>query len=173
MHVRHSTSDVTTHRRSEKELNMKQRLMAAVLTASATALTAGCSTYGPQDYDYSETRSVQSVAYGTVESVRPVRLHEDHPGVGAVTGAVLGGLLGSTLFRGPARAASTVVGAVAGGVGGNAIEHDATAQNGDEIVVRLDRGRTVAVVQGGSRDFEPGQRVRVLTGPDGTRVEHG
>jgi outer membrane lipoprotein SlyB len=67
--------------------------------------------------------------------------------------------------------ASTVVGAVAGGVGGNALEHEATAQNGEEIVVRLDHGGTIAVTQGGLRDFERGQRVRVLTGPEGSRVE--
>jgi outer membrane lipoprotein SlyB len=146
--------------------------MAAMLAASALAVTAGCSTLGPQDYNYSEARSVQSVAYGTVESVRPVRVGEDHAEVGTAAGAVLGGLLGSTLFHGPARLASTVVGAVAGGVGGNALEHEATARDGDEIVVRLDHGRTIAVVQGGSRDFDAGQRVRVLTGPEGTRVEH-
>jgi outer membrane lipoprotein SlyB len=154
-----------------KELRMKQRLMAAMLSACALAVTTGCSTFGPQDYDYSEVGSRQSVAYGTVESVRPVRLNEDHAEVGTAAGAVVGGLLGSTLFRGPARLASTVVGAVAGGVGGNALEHEATARKGDEIVVRLDRGETIAVTQGGLRDFERGQRVRVLTGPGGSRVE--
>jgi outer membrane lipoprotein SlyB len=150
----------------------KQRLMAAMLAASAFAVTTGCSTLGPQDYTYSETGSAQSVAYGTVESVRPVRVGEDHAEVGTAAGAVVGGLIGSTLFHGAGRLASTVVGAVAGGVGGNALEHDATTRDGEEIVVRLDHGRTIAVTQGGLRDFEAGQRVRVLTGPEGTRIEH-
>jgi outer membrane lipoprotein SlyB len=44
-------------------------------------------------------------------------------------------------------------------------------QTGEELVVRLDTGGAVAVVQGGSRGFQPGQRVRVLTGPRGARVE--
>ena len=44
-------------------------------------------------------------------------------------------------------------------------------QTGEELVVRLDTGRTIAVVQGGSRGFQSGQRVRVLTGPRGARVE--
>ena len=151
---------------------MRHRTIAAVLAASAFAVSAGCSTYGPQDYSYSEARAEQSVAYGTVESVRPARLNEDHAVVGTVAGAVLGGLIGNSLFHGGGRAASTVVGAVAGGVGGNALEHHVTEQDGAEIVVRLDRGRTIAVVQPGLRDFEVGQRVRVLTGPDGSRVEH-
>jgi outer membrane lipoprotein SlyB len=38
--------------------------------------------------------------------------------------------------------------------------------------VRLDSGATIAVVQGGSQGFEAGQRVRVLSGPRGSRVEH-
>jgi outer membrane lipoprotein SlyB len=44
-------------------------------------------------------------------------------------------------------------------------------QTGEELVVRLDTGGAVAVVQGGSRGFQSGQRVRVLTGPRGARVE--
>jgi outer membrane lipoprotein SlyB len=44
-------------------------------------------------------------------------------------------------------------------------------QTGEELVVRLDSGQTIAVVQGGSQGFERGQRVRVLTGERGTRVE--
>ena len=44
-------------------------------------------------------------------------------------------------------------------------------QTGEEIVVRLDSGQIIAVVQDGSQGFQPGQRVRVLTGATGTRVE--
>ena len=53
---------------------MKQGLTAALLAASALAVAGGCASFAPQEYGYSEARSVQSVAYGTIESVRPVRL---------------------------------------------------------------------------------------------------
>ncbi len=152
---------------------MKQGLSAAVLAASALAVAGGCASFAPQDYGYSEARSVQSVAYGTIESVRPVRLNEDHGGgVGTAAGAVIGGLLGNSIGHGDGRGIATILGAVGGGVAGNAIEHNATAQNGEELVVRLDSGATIAVVQGGSQGFEAGQRVRVLSGPRGSRVEH-
>lgn len=151
---------------------MKQRLIAAILAVTALAAAGGCTTVSPHDYDYSEVRSIQNVAYGTIESVRPVRLNEDQAGVGTGVGAVLGGLVGNTLSHGNGRAATTVLGALAGGLGGNALEHGATAQSGDEIIVRLDNGRVIAVVQGGSERFEAGQRVRVLTGGKGARVEH-
>lgn len=150
---------------------MNQRLMAAMLAASAVVVTAGCESVAPQDYSYSEARSTQSVAYGMVESVRPVQLSEDHAPVGTVAGAAIGGLLGNSIGHGNGRGVATILGAVGGGFAGNAIERKASAQNGEEIVVRLDNGSTIAVVQG-AQGFEAGQRVRVLTGPKGSRVEH-
>jgi outer membrane lipoprotein SlyB len=132
----------------------------------------GCASSAPQDYGYSEARSVQSVAYGTIQSVRPVRLNEDHAPVGTIAGAAIGGLVGNSIGHGDGRGIATVLGAVGGGLAGNAIEHNATAQNGEEIIVRLDSGATIAVVQAGSQGFEAGQRVRVLSGPKGSRVEH-
>ena len=143
---------------------MKKFLAIAIL-----ALAAACASTGPQDYARSEARVVQTVAYGTVESVRPVRLAEDRPIVGTIAGAAIGGLLG----HGNGRAAATVIGAVGGGIAGNAIERNVSGEDGQEIVIRLDSGSTIAVVQPGMRGFEPGQRVRVLTGPKGSRVEHG
>ena len=143
-----------------------------MLAASALASIAGCASVAPQDYSYSEARAVESVAYGTIESVRPVRLNEDHAPVGTVAGAAIGGIAGSTLGHGAGGALATILGAVGGGLAGNAIEHSVTAQNGEEIVIRLDNGSMIAVVQGGSQGFEPGQRARVLTGPRGSRVEH-
>jgi outer membrane lipoprotein SlyB len=151
---------------------MKQNLIAAILAASALAIAGGCASFAPQDYGYSEARTVESVVYGTIESVRPVRLNEDHGGVGSAAGAVIGGLAGNELGHGAGRAVTTILGAIGGGLAGNAIERNATAQSGTEIVVRLDSGASIAVVQGASEQFETGQRVRVLTGRGGSRVEH-
>jgi outer membrane lipoprotein SlyB len=151
---------------------MKQNLIAAMLAGSALAVAGGCASFAPQDYGYSEARSIESVVYGTIESVRPVRLNEDHGGVGSAAGAVVGGLAGNELGHGAGRAVTTILGAIGGGLAGNAIERNATAQSGTEIVVRLDSGASIAVVQGASEQFETGQRVRVLTGRGGSRVEH-
>lgn len=150
---------------------MKPRLIAAVLSATALAMSAGCASYAPSDYRTSEARSVENVAYGTVESVRPVQINEDHAPVGTIAGAAVGGLLGNTIGHGNGRGVATILGAVGGGLAGNAIEHKATEQNGEELVVRLDNGSTIAVTQG-AQGFERGQRVRVLTGAGGARVEH-
>jgi len=151
---------------------MKQNLIAAMLAGLALAVAGGCASFAPQDYGYSEARSIESVVYGTIESVRPVRLNEDHGGVGSAAGAVIGGLAGNELGHGAGRAVTTILGAIGGGLAGNAIERNATAQSGTEIVVRLDSGASIAVVQGASEQFETGQRVRILTGRGGSRVEH-
>ena len=144
---------------------MKNFLFAALL------VVAGCASQGPNDYTQSEARVAQTVAYGTVESVRAVKIKADDAVVGTLGGAALGGLLGSQVGDGGGAVAATVIGAVAGGFAGNAIERNVREQDGEEIVIRIDSGSTIAVVQPGMKGLQPGQRVRVLTGPKGSRVE--
>ena len=64
---------------------------------------------------------------------------------------------------------------IGGGIAGSAIEEGVTQQNGVEIVVRLDNGQMVSIVQAvGGQVFSLGQRVQVITAPDGTsRVTAG
>lgn len=150
---------------------MKSITIAAAALLAAAAL-GGCATSGAGDYSQREARGVATVSYGTVQSVRPVKVNEDHAIVGTGVGAVIGGLAGNTLSHGNGRGVTTILGALGGGLAGNALEHKATEQTGEEIVVRLDNGQTIAVVQSGAQDFAAGQRVRVLSGPERTRVEH-
>jgi outer membrane lipoprotein SlyB len=149
-----------------------KRLIIAALFAPAVALTA-CASLSPQEYSAADARSVESVQFGSVVSVRPVRINGgDNAPVGTLAGAAVGGLLGSTIGHGSGSAAAAILGAVGGGLAGNALERNATTQNGEEVVVRLDNGQTIAVVQGGWQDFATGQRVQVVTGRGGSRVEH-
>ena len=60
------------------------------------------------------------------------------------------------------------IGSVAGAVAGQAIERKITEEEGLEITVRLDSSDTIAVVQAQDVLFTPGERVRVLFGPDGS-----
>jgi outer membrane lipoprotein SlyB len=47
-----------------------------------------------------------------------------------------------------------------------------TEENGEELVVRLEDGKTILVEQPGKQGFKRGQRVRVITGPEGSQLEH-
>jgi len=109
---------------------------------------------------------------GVVVAVRNVKIEGTKTPIGTGAGAVVGGLAGSEVGSGRGSVVGAVVGAVAGGLAGSAIEESATRQNGLEITVRLDSGRTIAVTQGADEYFRPGDRVRVLSGDGVTRVTH-
>lgn len=136
-----------------------------VLAACASSNSGGA-------YTRSQTRQVQTVQMGIVESVRLVKIEGTGTGVGVATGAVVGGVAGSTIGGGKGRTIATVVGAVAGGLAGAAAEEGLTRKDGLEITVKLDNGDMFAITQEADEQFHPGDRVRVLEADGVTRVSH-
>lgn len=151
---------------------MKSFKNAAVLLAAA--ILAGACAYpaGPQDYRGYQVMGEQSVRFGVVQSIRPVRLHAGDSGVGTVGGAALGGLAGSTVGGGNGQVAGAIGGAILGGIIGSNVERSANEREGLEVTVQLDSGQYVSVVQGAEEGFAPGDRVRILSGRGSTRVTH-
>lgn len=135
---------------------------------------SGCAAgLGSRDYPRAQARTVQTVQMGVVEHVREVLIEGTKSGIGATAGAAAGGIAGREAGHSPVgRAIGGIAGAVAGGVAGAAIEEGVTRQKGLEITVRLDDGRTIAVVQAADEAFKVGERVRVLSGSGTTRVAH-
>jgi outer membrane lipoprotein SlyB len=124
-------------------------------------------------YSRDQARKIQTVRMGTVKSVRNVLIEGTKSGIGAVAGGVTGGALGSAVGKGSGKRIATVAGAVAGGLAGAAAEDSLTKKEGIEITVELDDGEVIAIVQEADESFSVGDRVRVLTGQDGTtRVGH-
>ncbi|HNA31307.1 MAG TPA: hypothetical protein PK437_14755 [Thiobacillaceae bacterium] len=146
----------------------------AVLPLLAPALLASCASgLGSSDYERSEARRVYEVKMGVVESVRAVKLEGTATGIGAASGGVIGGVAGSEVGGGKGRIVGGVLGAVVGGVAGAAAEEAVTRKTGQEITVRLDSGRIIAVVQEDTGEkFAPGERVRVLESGGQARVTH-
>jgi outer membrane lipoprotein SlyB len=136
------------------------------------ALLAGCASgQGSGDYERKETRRVYEVKMGVVESVRTVKMEGTDSNVGTVAGGVVGGVAGSGVGGGKGSAIGAVLGAVAGGLAGKAVEEVATRKTALEIVVRLDSGRTIAIVQeDAGEDFARGDRVRILESGGQARV---
>jgi outer membrane lipoprotein SlyB len=153
---------------------MQTRTWAIALAAMTAIGAGGCAAPGQGSADYRsyQTGTEQSVRFGVVEAVRPVRIEGAQSGVGTATGAVLGGLAGNTVGKGYGSTAAAVAGAVLGGIIGSNIEQDATRGEGIEITVLLDGGQYIAVVQGADELFRIGDRVRVLSGQGTTRVTH-
>lgn len=139
----------------------------------AVLMLAGCAGgLGGGDYERAQTRGVQEVQMGVVESVREVKIEGTKSGVGPAAGAVVGGVAGSEIGHGKGAIVGSVLGAVAGGVAGAAVEEGTTRQKGLEITVKLDGGRMIAVTQAADEQFKVGDRVRVLSGGGVTRVTH-
>ncbi|MFO8089933.1 MAG: hypothetical protein R6U13_08865 [Desulfatiglandaceae bacterium] len=130
---------------------------------------AGCApSRSGQVYSIDQTRRAQTVETGVVEQVREVRLEGTKSGVGVVGGGVAGGVLGSTIGSGRGSAIAAVLGSIAGAAAGAAAEEGVTQADGLEIFVRLDGGELISIVQENDVWFSPGERVQILTGPDGT-----
>lgn len=147
-------------------------LTSAVLVATIVSLAGCASGTGGKDYSRAQTRTVQEVQMGIVESVREVNIEGTKTPIGAGAGAVVGGVAGSTVGGGKGSVVGAAVGAVLGGLGGAAAEEAVTRNKGVEITVKLDSGRLIAITQTADETFQVGDRVRVLSGSGTTRVSH-
>lgn len=135
------------------------RKVLLVSIAMSAAFLAACSS-APRDsrtFSRANAGQVQSVEMGTIQALRPVVIENESRTAATATGAVVGGV------------AAGPVGAAAGGVAGRTISGGDT--HAVEFTVRLDSGRTIAVVQPGSvNDYRVGDRVRVTNDGTTTRV---
>lgn len=147
-------------------------LTSTMLVAAIVSLAGCASGTGGKDYSRAQTRTVQEVQMGIVESVREVNIEGTKTPIGAGAGAVVGGVAGSTVGSGKGSVVGAAVGAVLGGLGGAAVEEGVTRNKGVEITVKLDSGRLIAITQSADETFQVGDRVRVLSGGGTTRVSH-
>lgn len=153
---------------------MKSQKISRLLAGAFTVfLITGCaSNLSGETYTRGEARTVQQVQYGVIQELRPVNIEGTKTKIGAGAGAVAGGIAGSSVGGGKGSAIMAVIGAVAGGIAGAAAEEGMTRTKGVEITLKMDDGRTIAVVQqlDPNQILRVGQRVRVLYSPDNVRV---
>lgn len=140
-------------------------------------LTLGVSacTNAPSSLTYStvEAGTLQEVQYGTVTGLRNVVIRQNSAETGKVAGGIIGGVAGSEVGEGKGRIVGSVTGAVVGGAIGTVLDRTIQDQNGVEITVRLQDGRTVAIVQLPHERFQLGEQVKLLTNREGkARVTH-
>ena len=148
------------------------RIIFLPILLSTVALVSACQTapVSGDTFARSEAGRAQTVNMGTVYSVRGVTIQTDASRTATTTGALIGGVAGSAIGGG--RRANTLgaaAGATAGAAVGNRVGSSST--QGVEVMVRLENGTKVAVVQAGSpNDFRVGDQVRVTTSGGTTRV---
>jgi outer membrane lipoprotein SlyB len=110
---------------------------------------------------------VQRIKYGTVVSTREVTVDTGTSGVGAVVGSTTGAVAGHAIARAGGGWFGGLLGGVLGGVAGNAIEKAASKKKGIELVIRFENGDEVGIQLPGESTFKKGDRVRLMTGPNG------
>lgn len=145
------------------------RLTATAALGLLLGLASGCSLPSRGDvYSRQETRQAWDVDHGEVTDVDPVTIEGRRSALGRVGGGYVGYEVGRAVGgRGTSGDIGGAIGAVAGAVAGEAVEEGVTRQAGLQITVRLDSGRSIAVVQAADQPFAVGERVKVFSRRDG------
>ncbi|AMD01744.1 glycine zipper 2TM domain-containing protein [Halomonas chromatireducens] len=144
---------------------MKRLLPVLALGALTLAGCANTAPMGGDVYRGSQAQTSQTVTFGTITALRQVQIQADSRLGGAIGtggGAVVGGLLGSQVGGGSGRQLATVAGALGGAVAGTAVEESANRVRAWEMEIRRDDGQNIVVVQKADRQFQTGQRVRMI-----------
>ena len=103
-------------------------------------------------YSADQAKEARSISYGTIVSVRPVKIQADNPGVIGTVGG------------GTGQAIATAVGAIGGAIIGSKAEEKMSQVNGAELVIRKDNREEIVVVQKADPSFKAGRRVRIVGG---------
>lgn len=161
------------------EKGMKSIMRAALaISLLGVAVLQGCAnnSTSPDVYTATATQREESVRFGTLESVRGVKIQANGgqpTGLGAIGGGALGAAAGSQIGHNGGSVIAAIVGGLAGAVAGNAIENGVAVRDGVELTVRLDNGDLRAITQEQTGEvFRAGDRVRLLSSGGTTRVTH-
>jgi outer membrane lipoprotein SlyB len=145
------------------------RVVVMAMAIMMIAGVSGCSLPSRGDvYSRKETRQSWDVRYGQVTDVDSATIEGQRTPLGRIGGGYVGYETGRAIGgHGTGGDIGGAVGAVAGAVAGEAIEESVTRQQGLQITVALDGGRTIAVVQAADQPFSVGEKVKVFSRRDG------
>lgn len=149
-------------------------LSSRILTASTlaiTLLTTACvSPDSANVYQKGEMRRIGTVRSGVIEQIRQVKM-EDSQGIGAISGGAIGGIAaGSRIGRGSGSSIAGIIGALLGGMLGDRIERGITRKDVLEIIVRLNSGERIMIVEDTDITLQAGQAVDVIDNGKTARV---
>ncbi len=121
----------------------KKTTYLVVMMAAALPLIPSCANYAdPYVAEAAEVGSVGEVIAGTVVQAMPIRIDASatDKNLGTLVGAGLGAGAGQLLGGGSGRVASTVGFGLAGALAGRAVGKYTMQADGQELVIRADRG---------------------------------
>ena len=141
-----------------------QKLVKVIIAISIFTVLFSCSSNrSSRVYTADQALQAEDVEEGVVESVETAVIRKEDTPVGVAGGAVIGSIAGSTVGGGKGKEIASVAGALLGGLVGHFVEQGVTDQQAFKIVVRLNSGQKIVVVQEADVPFQPGERVNVFS----------
>ncbi|WP_297476660.1 glycine zipper 2TM domain-containing protein [uncultured Photobacterium sp.] len=150
----------------------KKMMVAVAMILSFGVVGCAQNPYG-NTYNVAEARTMQTVLSGTITKLDAVTMNSDGEStIGTLAGAAVGGILASKIGGGSGSDIAAIGGALAGGALGSSAGDAISKRQGVNIIIKLDSGRTVAVVQEVDPNmlFKVGQRVDLYQQGRTTRV---
>ena len=98
-----------------------------------------------------------------IENIEQVTLRKDGTIIGTAGGSVIGGIAGSTIGGGRGSSIAAAAGVIIGGLLGSWLETAVTDRDALKLIIKLDSGEKLAIVQEADVSFNPGERINVLT----------
>lgn len=138
-----------------------------ILTYSISLLLiASCANtdiYRGDVYDPNQVKSAKSIKFGTIVSVSPVKIQAPSKDLGSSSGAVIGGATLSSVGKSDrSNVAVGAVGALVGAIVGSKIEEKVTQVQALELMIDIDGGGRIVVVQKFQPNLTEGTRVKII-----------
>ena len=134
---------------------MKSKTLALVFASAGLLTLSGCvanQSRSAVEYDANAAAQVQTLTFARIIDLRPVVINSSG-GAAQYAALALGGLVGGTVGSRAGKSGSTVstlgtaIGAAGGALGGEVLAKTMSKTDGVEVTIRMEDGRTVALVQ--------------------------
>jgi len=116
--------------------------------------------------------AVPEIQTGMVTGVKKVTVLGKRSSIGRTAGRTVGSIAGGAIGSGYGSVAGSILGSVVGGAAGSKADENLQRKPGLEITVRLDNGQHVTVTQLADKQFQSGQRVKLIMKDGKAEVIH-
>ncbi|AJI72511.1 hypothetical protein [Francisella tularensis] len=133
-------------------------------------LLTNCTNSAPS-YSANSVGQISQVEQGQIIDIQQVNI-KGSDNIGARVGGLAGGLGGALAGSGNifTSIAGSIGGAIVGGIAGGATEDAITSSKGYQFTLKLDNGKTIAILQEDKHDLNIGDRVTIYMSGNNTRI---
>ena len=146
------------------------RKFAWICLLSLCFLLTNCSSSAPS-YSANSVGQVSQVEQGQIIDIQQINI-KGSDNIGARVGGLAGGLGGALAGSGNifTSIAASIGGAIVGGIAGGVTEDAITSSKGYQFTIKLDSGRTIAILQEDKHYLNIGDQVTIYMSGNNTRI---